>query len=183
MICYKCGYENKGGDKFCSRCKAVLDYHEIDAKKIDISGLSLAEKEGVEDLVEKPSRHAGSKVAIAGIIIAFIVVAAILVPNYLSRAKTATILEAITSARKGVEAYVREHRVWPATESDIKLGSSEYLKTEIELVIKKGVITLSIPEEPGKKATISPSIKKGRIVWECDNGGIGPEYLPIGCFK
>lgn len=183
MICYKCGYENRGGEKFCSRCKALLDYQEIDPRKIDISGLSLAEKNEVEEFVEKPSRQVGSKVIIAGIIIALIVAAAVLVPSYLTKVKAESILEVITSARNGVEAYVKENRVWPATERDIKSGAAEYLKTDIELVIKKGVITLSIPEETGKKATFSPSIKKGRIVWKCDNGGIGSEYLPIGCFK
>lgn len=183
MICYKCGYENRGGDKICSKCNALLDYHEIDPNNIDISGLALAEDDDDKGQVEKSSRGPGSKILIAVIIITIIVTGAIFIPDYLSRARAATILEAITSARSGVEAYVKQHRLWPASERDISPGVPEHLKAEVGLVIKKGVIELSIPEEPGKKAMIRPSIVKGRIVWKCENGGIGPEYLPIGCFK
>ena len=110
----------------------------------------------------------------------FFVAAAIFVPKHFSQTRAEVILEAITVARNGVEAYVKEHRVWPASESDISPG---VIKPEVKIVIRKGVIELSIPEEPGKKATISPSIRQGRIVWRCENGGIGPEYLPVGCFQ
>lgn len=183
MICYKCGYENKGGDKICSKCMALLDYREIDAKKIDISGLALTEEDVEEQVEKKTTGSGGRKVVIAGIVAVTIAAAVVFIPQYLVQAKAVTILEAITFARQGVESYVKQHRRWPATESDIQSGVPEYLATEVKVVIKRGVIVLSIPEEPGKQATISPSVKKGRVVWDCENGGIGPEYLPLGCFK
>ena len=179
MICYKCGFENKGGDKICSKCEALLDYHEIDAKKIDISGLALAEEDETKS-VTKSSSGLGGKLVVLSVIILLGVVAAIFIPKYFSQARAEMILEAITVTRNGVEAYVKEHRVWPASESDISPG---VIKSKVKIVIRRGVIELSIPEEPGKKATISPSIKQGRITWSCDNGGIGPEYLPVGCFQ
>lgn len=179
MICYKCGFENKGGDKICSQCNALLDYHEIDAKKIDISGLALAEEDDTTT-VTKSSNGVGGKLVVLIVILLLGVAAAIFIPKYFSQARAEVILEAITVTRNGVEAYVKEHRVWPASESDISPG---VIKPEVKIVIRKGVIELSIPEEPGKKATISPSIRQGRIVWRCENGGIGPEYLPVGCFQ
>jgi hypothetical protein len=182
MICYKCGFENKAGDKICTKCNALLDYHEIDANNIDVSGLSLVgdedEKEGA-----KKSMGMGNKLIILSVIIIIGVAAAIFIPQYLSQVKAGTILEGITAARSGVEAYVKQHRVWPANENDISPGIPEHIKTEVTLVVSKGKIKISIPEEPGKVAVISPSIQKGRVIWSCDNGGIGPEYLPIGCFK
>ena len=182
MICYKCQFENKGGDKICSKCGALLDYHEIDAKNIDISGLALAEE--VDADTEAPSsKGIASKMIILFVLVAIAVAAAIFIPKYLSEVRAGVILEAITSARNGVEAYVKEHRVWPASESDIKPGLTETLKSEITIVIKKGVIELSIKEEPGKKATISPSVVQGRVKWRCENGGIGQQYLPPGCFQ
>ena len=183
MICQKCGFENKGGDKFCGSCNAVLDYHDIDVKNIDISGLSLSGDEDAKAQGAKSPMGLISIIIIVGAIISIAVAAALYVPNYLSQARAEIILEAITAARSGVEGYVKEHRVWPATEEDIVSGMPEHLKAEVGLVIRKGIIELSIPEEPGKVAIIRPSISKSRVVWACDNGGIGPEYLPVGCFK
>lgn len=182
MICYKCQFENKGGDKICSKCGALLDYHEIDAKKIDISGLALEEEDNASD-VTTSSKGIGGKLVILFVLVVAGVAAAIFIPKYLSEARAGVILEAITAARSGVETYVREHRVWPASESDIKPVLTETLKSEITIVIKKGIIELSIKEEPGKKATISPSVVQGRVKWRCENGGIGQQYLPPGCFQ
>ena len=183
MICHKCGYENKGGDKICGRCNAVLDYHKIDAENIDISDLSLAVDEDAKAQGGKSPMGIVSKTIIAALIVAIGLAAAIIIPDRLSRAKSEVILEAITLARTGVEAYVKEHRVWPATEKDIRPGIPEPLKADVGLAIRKGVIELHLAEEPGKVAIVRPAISNGRVFWTCDNGGIGPEYLPIGCFK
>ena len=59
----------------------------------------------------------------------------------------------------------------------------EKSRDSMNVEIFHGVIELSITEAPGKKAVLSPSVRNKKIVWECDNGGIGPEYLPAGCFK
>lgn len=181
MICHKCGFENKGGDKICSKCEALLDYHEINADKIDISGLALADENDAKAVVKSSKGPAGKLVALA-VVVLLGVAAAIFIPKYLSQVRAEAILDAITVTRNGVEAYVKEHRVWPESESDIEQGFGAF-KPEIVIVIKRGVIALSIAEEPGKTATISPTIKRGRVVWSCDNGGIGLGYLPVGCFK
>lgn len=183
MICHKCGNDNKGGGRICNRCNALLDLHEIDMNNIDVSGLALAEDEDEKKPEKKSIGGLPVKIVLAGIVVVIGVVAAILLPDYLSQARAAIILEAITTARNGVEVYVKEHRVWPASETDINSRMPDHIKTDVTLVVRKGVIELSIPEEPGKKATLTPTIKKGRIIWKCDNGGIGSEYLPVGCYR
>jgi len=181
MICHKCGFENKGGDKICSKCEALLDYHEINANNIDISGLALAEENDAGMMVQ-PSKGSGRKLIVLSVVVLLVVAVAIFIPKYLSQDRARVILEAITVTRNAMETYVKQHRVWPASERDISRSVGS-LQSEVMIVISRGVIELSIPEEPGKTATISPAIKQGRIVWSCDNGGIGPEYLPAGCFK
>lgn len=35
MLCYKCGYINKNGQQYCTRCGAVLDPHQRATNKVE----------------------------------------------------------------------------------------------------------------------------------------------------
>jgi len=179
MICQKCGYENPGGDKICSKCNTLLDFHDIRADHIDTSGLAIENEESEKVSEDKAPKGKALLVVVALAVIAA-VAAAIIVPQQLSKARAEGILEAITAARGSVEAHVKEHRVWPASENDLQPSLPA---ADVDIAIKKGVINLRIYEEPGKTAIISPSVENGRVVWQCESGGIGQQYLPLGCFK
>ena len=180
MICHKCGYENKGGDKICGKCKTLLDFHDIRADNIDTSGLALAEEENDKVVEDKAKPKGRALLVVVAIAVIVAVAAAFYIPQQLSQVRAKSILEAVTAARSSVEAHVKEHRVWPASENDLRPSLPA---ADVGIAIKKGVISLRIYEEPGKTAIISPTVVDGRIVWRCENGGIGQQYLPLGCFK